>query len=40
MEIIDPEDPNARGIDHVRKAFGFSQKARDEITPRWYWESP
>ena len=39
-DILDPEDPDARGIDHVRDAFGFSQEARDEIIPKWYWESP
>ena len=40
VDILDPEDPDARGIDHVREAFGFSQEARDEIIPKWYWESP
>ena len=39
-DIFDPEDPDARGIDDVREAFGFSQEARDEIIPKWYWESP
>ena len=39
-DILDPEDPGARGINHVREAFGFSQDARDEIIPKWYWESP
>ena len=40
VDITDPEDPDARGMDHVREAFGFSQNARDEIIPKWYWESP
>ena len=39
-DIFDPEDPDARGITHVREAFGFSQEARDDIIPKWYWESP
>ena len=40
VDIIDPEDPDARGIDHIRDAFGFSRQARDEVIPKWYWESP
>ena len=39
-DILDPEDPEARRIDHVRAAFDFSEVAREEIIPRWYWESP
>ena len=39
-DILDPEDPDAHGIGHVKEAFGFSQQARDEIIPKWYWESP
>ena len=39
-DILDPEDPDARGIRHVREAFDFSQEARDEIIPKWYWEAP
>ena len=39
-DIFDPEDPDARGISHVREAFDFSQEARDEIIPKWYWVSP
>ena len=39
-DIFDPEDPDAHGIGHVRDAFGFSQEARDEIIPKWYWASP
>ena len=39
-DILDPKDPDARGISHVREAFGFSQEARDKIIPRRYWESP
>ena len=39
-DVLDPEDPGARSIDHVRAAFEFSEQARDEIIPRWYWESP
>ena len=38
--VLDPEDPEARSIDHVRNAFDFSEQAHDEIIPRWYWESP
>ena len=39
-DILDPEDPDARGIGHVRDAFGFSNEAREEIIPKWYWASP
>ena len=40
MDILDPEDPEARSIDHVRDAFSFSEAARDEIIPKWYWSPP
>ena len=40
MDVLDPEDPDARDITHVREAFSFSQEARGDIIPRWYWESP
>ncbi|MXY21593.1 MAG: hypothetical protein F4Y49_09710 [Dehalococcoidia bacterium] len=36
-DVFDPEDPEARSIDHVKEAFDFSEKARDEIIPKWYW---
>ena len=39
-DIFDPEDPDARGIDHVRDAFDFSEGASDEIIPKWYWSRP
>ena len=39
-DILDPEDPEARSIEDVRIAFDFSEQARDEIIPRWYWKSP
>ena len=37
-DTLDPEDPGARSIGHVRDAFDFSAKARDEIIPKWYWK--
>ena len=40
MDILDSEDPEARSIDHVRDAFSFSEAARDEIIPKWYWSPP
>ena len=39
-DVFDWEDPEARGIDHVRDAFDFSEGASDEIIPKWYWKSP
>ena len=39
-DALDPEDPAARRIYHVREAFDFSVEARDEIIPKWYWASP
>ena len=40
MDILDSEDSEARSIDHVRDAFSFSEAARDEIIPKWYWSPP
>ena len=39
-DVFDWEDPEARGIDHVRDAFDFSEAASDEIIPKWYWSRP
>ena len=39
-DTLDPEDPGARNIGHVRDAFDFSMEARDEIIPKWYWKRP
>ena len=37
-DATSPESPDARGIDDLRKAFGFSSEATEEIIPKWYGE--
>ena len=35
-DVLWPEDPSGRSIEHLRDAFSFSVEATEKIIPKWY----